>query len=426
MRNLRKKKPSRTLLLLAGASWVDIALSVELFRLPLFLIRDGVAGIATAMKVRYSLPLPKNYRLIIIEKHSHMHYMFAFPRASVIPGFEKELFAPYTNLFASPKEGVVIQACATSITPTHVEMDRSIDGFGTSVPYEYLIYGTGARHPRPGCLSDENTKEEGVKVLKKYQAKIGRSSKVVIIGGGAVGLELASEIKEHFPEKEVTLIHSRDRYLGTYKYGMHRRTYQCLKEMGVRQILGDRVVIPEGGFKDDGVMTKVITRGGREIESDLQIMCTGMTPNSQLLATLSPQSINLSNKYVLVKPTLQIADERYPTIFAGGDVADLPDIKTGISAFAHAAVAIENIVRLIKAKEEGVAARDVKLLERTPVLPQIYLYFGLHRGIAQLAFHGYLYTAGTWLVRKHFSYNVLAARAWDWCNTPLNRGTVDM
>ncbi|KND00645.1 uncharacterized protein SPPG_03771 [Spizellomyces punctatus DAOM BR117] len=390
------------------------------------IIGGSIFGIATAMKVRYSLPLPKNYRLIIIEKHSHMHYMFAFPRASVIPGFEKELFAPYDNLFKSAKEGRVIQACATSITPTHVELDRSVDGFGTIVPYEYLLYGAGAKHPRPGCLSDENTKEEGVTVLKEYQARIGRSDKVLVVGGGAVGLELAAEIKEHYPEKEVTLVHSRARYLQTYKFGLHRRAYSILKNLGVRQILGDRVIIPPGGFKDDGKEIVVKTRAGLSITTDLQILCTGMIPNSALLSTLSPASINPENKYVLVKPSLQIADPRFPNVFAGGDVVDLPDIKTGISAFAHAAVAIENVVKLVEGREKGLKDDEIKLVERSPVLPQIYLYFGLHRGVAQLSYHGYLYTAGTWLVRKHFSYNVLASRAWDWCGTPLSAETVDI
>ncbi|KAI9096163.1 hypothetical protein DFS34DRAFT_581519, partial [Phlyctochytrium arcticum] len=370
--------------------------------------------------------LPANYRLIIIEKHTHMHYMFAFPRASVIPGFEKELFIPYTNLFSSPKEGCVINAQAKSISPTHIELDREVPGFGNRIPYEFILYGAGARHPRPGCLSDEITKEEGIKTLKEYQSKIASSKKVLVIGGGAVGLELAAEIKEHYPEKEVTLVHSRDRYLMSYKHGLHRRTYGILKSLGVRQILGDRVVIPEGGFKNDGQESTVETRAGRMISSDLQILCTGMSPNSELLATLSPQSLNPTSRFISVRDTHQIADSRFPNIFAGGDVVDLPDIKTGVSAFAHAGVCIENVLRLINGRQEGKPDAEIELEHRTPIDPQIYLYFGLDNGIAQLSANGYLFTAGSWLVRPHFSYNILASRAWDWCQTPLSAKTVNL
>lgn len=215
--------------------------------------------------------MPSTHRVIIIEKHSHFHYMFAFPRACVIDGWENELFVPYTKLYDSPEKGQVIQALATNITKTHVEIDRPIEGFGTSIEYEYLIYATGARHPEPGNLNDHDTKTGAIQRLKEVQAKIQKATKILLIGGGAVGLELSVEIREHFPEKEVTLVHSRDRYMPSYKTTMHEKTVAILAEFGVREIRGDRVVVPEGGFKDDFKMIKVATRDGKEIESDLQV-----------------------------------------------------------------------------------------------------------------------------------------------------------
>lgn len=197
--------------------------------------------------------------------------MFAFPRACVIDGWENELFVPYTKFYDSPEKGQVIQALATNITKTHVEIDRPIEGFGTSIEYEYLIYATGARHPEPGNLNDHDTKTGAIQRLKEVQAKIKKATKILLIGGGAVGLELAVEIREHFPEKEVTLVHSRDRYMPSYKTTMHEKTVAILAEFGVREIRGDRVVVPEGGFKNDFEMIKVTTRDGKEIESDLQV-----------------------------------------------------------------------------------------------------------------------------------------------------------
>ncbi|KAJ3277711.1 hypothetical protein HK104_003040 [Borealophlyctis nickersoniae] len=390
------------------------------------IIGGSCAGIAAAMKLRQTTDLPSPYRLIIIERHSHYHYMFAFPRAAVIPGFENELFAPYDSLFTRPDDGVVVHALATRITPTHVEVDRPIPWLGgsKSLPYEYLIYATGARHPKPGNLCDEDTKESGIATLRTYQTKIERATKVLVVGGGAVGLELAAEIKEHYPEKQVTLVHSRERYLQSYKYGMHWRTYKILKDIGVTQILGDRVVLPDGGFKDTGEMITVTTKTGRKVECDLQILCTGMSPNSSLLSALSPTSVNERTGYVKVQPTLQISDTTYPNIYAAGDVVDGSDIKTGLSAFSMGALAIENIIQSIHSPKNPDDKSDTPLIHHTPVQPMIYLYFGLHAGIAQLSYRGYLYTAGTWLVRRHFSHNVGAERAWAWVNKPYNRETV--
>ena len=86
-----------------------------------------------------------------------------------------------------------------------------------------------------------------------------------------MGIELAAEIKEHYPHKNVTIVHSRERYLGSYKIGMHDSCYKLLEKLGVVQILGDRVEIPEGGFLRDGVKRGYVSKKGRRIESDLVV-----------------------------------------------------------------------------------------------------------------------------------------------------------
>ncbi|KAJ3049493.1 hypothetical protein HK097_009519 [Rhizophlyctis rosea] len=389
-------------------------------------IGGSIVGQALAMQIRAN-PLPHPYRVIIIEKHSHAHYMFAFPRAATIPGIESALFAPYTNTFPSPSIGTVINAFVTKITKTHVELDREIDG-SKSVEFDYLVMATGANHPEPGNLNLCDTKSDAIKTLKHYQSIIASSSHPLIIGGGAVGIELAAEIKEHYPHKNVTIVHSRERYLGSYKIGMHDKCFKLLQKLGVVQILGDRVEAPKCGFVRDGVKRSYVSKNGRKIESDLVLLCTGMTPNSHLLTPLSPTSLS-SSKYIRVRPTLQLHDTQFPNIFAGGDVIDAPDIKTGSSAFNHAGVIVRNIRKLIDEEKKGRNVGDVmegELESWKAILPQIFLFLGAHHGFAQLAFKNYLYTAGSWLVRRYFSENVLAARMWDWVGTPLNKKTINL
>ncbi|KAF9301548.1 hypothetical protein BGZ74_006592 [Mortierella antarctica] len=378
----------------------------------------AVSTLLTGKKI-----LPSTHRLIIIEKHSHFHYMFAFPRACVIQGWENELFVPYTKVFEdAPDKGQVIQALATNITKTHVELDREIEGFGNKVEYEYLIYGTGARHPEPGNLNDQDTKAAAINRLKETQEKIKKSTKVLIIGGGAVGLELAVEIREHFPEKEVALVHSREQYMLSYKMGMHKEIVKTLKKFGVRQIMGDRAIIPEGGFVDDFKMIKVATKNGQEVECDLQILCTGMTPQSDLLAKLSPSSINPTSRLVKTKPTLQIADDAFPNIYTAGDVADLEDVKTGGAAWGQADLCIRNICKMIA--NPKIQAKD--LGTHTPMAPQIMLYFGLAKGVAQLKMFRLFVISADFFLKRFFSYNISAGRAWTWMGTPLSKETADL
>lgn len=52
-----------------------------------------------------------------------------------------------------------------------------------------------------------------------------------------------------------------------------------------------------------------------------KIICTGQTPQSEVVRTLSSRSVDESG-FVKVSKTLQIADAQYPNVFAVGDVAD--------------------------------------------------------------------------------------------------------
>lgn len=130
----------------------------------------------------------EGYRFVVIEEKTHFNHVFAFPRASVISGFERELFVPYDNLFKGDENvGKVVNARATAIHKTHVELDREVPEFGTTIDYEYLVYTAGTKIPAPGRLPI-TTKKEGIAMLKKYQELIKKSERPIIIGAGAVGL----------------------------------------------------------------------------------------------------------------------------------------------------------------------------------------------------------------------------------------------
>lgn len=124
----------------------------------------------------------------MIEEKSHFNHVFAFPRASVIGGFEEDIFVPYDNLFKNDDTiGKVIQARATGIDENYVTLDRHVDGFGDKVEYAYLVYAAGTSIPAPGRFTN-NSKEECIERLKKYQQVIEESERPIVIGAGAVGL----------------------------------------------------------------------------------------------------------------------------------------------------------------------------------------------------------------------------------------------
>ncbi|KAI8877419.1 FAD/NAD(P)-binding domain-containing protein [Backusella circina FSU 941] len=362
----------------------------------------------------------EGYRFIVIEERTHFNHVFAFPRASVISGFERELFIPYDNLFKGDDNvGKVVNARATAIHKNHVELDREVPEFGTTIDYKYLVYTAGTKIPAPGRLPI-TTKKEGIAMLKKYQELIKESERPIIIGAGAVGLELAGEIKEHYPEKEVTLIHSRSRYMPRYKVSMDVFTHNILKKRGVKQILGERVNLPEGGFPLEVKPIEVHTKKGRIIHGDLAITCIGMTPNSGLLQEFAPDCINKENGFVKVKPTMQIDDDNVTNIFAAGDVTDHSDVKTGHFAWMQGLACLTNIRKLI----DG-ASQEELVPYKSRGVPVIKLYLGKDDAVLQTDQFGPLLVLGTWLAGRNISPNLFATFSWNILNKPYDEADLD-
>ncbi len=72
--------------------------------------------------------------------------------------------------------------------------------------------------------------------------------------------------------------------------------------------------------------------------------CTGQQPSSGILSELSPASIS-SSGHLRVKPTLQLADDKFPNIYACGDVADTKTPNPNArSAMRQASIVAENIL----------------------------------------------------------------------------------
>lgn len=98
-----------------------------------------------------------------------------------------------------------------------------------------------------------------------------RSKKIVIIGGGAVGVQLSTDIKELFPEKEVTLVHSRKQLMNNFHHGLHELIEQRANQLGLKLVLGHRVDVPENGYPNDGTEFNVKLLDGGEIPADLAV-----------------------------------------------------------------------------------------------------------------------------------------------------------
>ncbi|KAJ7609323.1 hypothetical protein DFH06DRAFT_1148443 [Mycena polygramma] len=162
--------------------------------------------------------------------------------------------------------------------------------------------------------------------------------RILLAGGGPVGVEYALQIKAVWPEKKVTIVHGGTGIMNfTYPSHVRDELDRQLRASGVDIIFGDYVdEIPPPG------PTTIRTRKGKIMETDLVIPAKGPHPRTAFVAaSLGSDTLNLRGQ-IRVRPTLQLPD--HPDIFAIGDVIDTDEKKQAVTAGAHAEVAAANVV----------------------------------------------------------------------------------
>ncbi|KAF5003074.1 hypothetical protein FDECE_10355 [Fusarium decemcellulare] len=322
--------------------------------------------------------LPVTHRVLLVEPHSHFHHLFAFPRFAIVPNHEHKAFIPYTGAFSSlpnASQHSIIKAKVLSLYQDHLILDRPWQG-STEVPFDYAVVATGTRLPAPGTMQDDE-KPLSVDYFRSYQQRVKNAYSIVLVGGGAVGVQMAADLKQVYPEKKVTLVHSRDRLMPLYHEDMDATIRARFEELGVELITGTRAVVPAEGFPTDGRSFELELKDGRKVPADLVIPATGQIPNNQFLETLEPSAgreiINQANGFIKVLPTLQFENPNYSNLFACGDIADSKAHKAARPGLAQAQVVAENIVAMVQGKQPE------KNITVTP--PAIHLTLGLTRSI---------------------------------------------
>lgn len=248
-----------------------------------------------------------------------------------------------------------MQAKVVSLKAKEITLDREWQG-SRQLSFEYLVAATGTRLASPGSMpSDE--KGPAVEYLKKYNQGIKNSKSVILIGGGAVGVQMACDLKEIYPDKEVTLVHSREHIMPVYHEKLSGMIKERFAELGVKFVGGSRVNIPKDGYPLGGTgdPISVSLQDGRTLTADFVVQATGQIPNTQFLEDLAPSSndslVNPRNGFIRVKPTLQFQDEAYPHLFALGDVADSGAHKAARPGFAQAQAVAKNIQAMVEGRK---------------------------------------------------------------------------
>jgi len=155
----------------------------------------------------------------------------------VIPGHEEKAFIPYSGAFKdipNSENHTVVPARVTSVQADSVNINRSFEG-QQQIPFEYLVIATGTRLTPPSMMpSDE--KDPSVSFLRDHQSRAQKAHSIVLVGGGAVGVQMALDLKERYPEKDITVVQSRDRVMPQYDSRLHDIVAKSFQDAGIKYV----------------------------------------------------------------------------------------------------------------------------------------------------------------------------------------------
>ncbi|NXE08075.1 AIFM2 factor, partial [Lophotis ruficrista] len=300
-------------------------------------VGGGFGGTAAASLLQsWAVPF------VLVDVRDAFHHNVAALRAAVESGFAKKTFISYSVTFGdSFRQGKVV-----GIDPGRQQVLLSD---GEELHYSHLILATGSDGPFPGKFNKVIDMEGAIQTYEDMVKEIEKSERILVVGGGAAGVEMAAEIKTEYPAKEVTLIHSKIALADVELLdSVRQEVKEILLRKGVRLLLSERVSNVEdlttNRFQKDMV---VRTEKGTEVVVDMVVPCTGIKINSSAYAASFGDKM-ASNSALKVNKHLQL--EGYENIYAIGDCADLKEPKMAYHAGLHADVAVTNIINSLTHK----------------------------------------------------------------------------
>ena len=206
---------------------------------------------------------------------------------------------------------------------------------GLKIEFRNLVLATGAKPfvpPIPGILKNKNAFTlRSAADARKISRALEKSKRIVVIGGGAIGIEVAALSRER--KKDVTILEIAEQLMpGAYDADYAEKVKGILEEKGIRIYLGVKV---------KEVKKKVIVTSKGNIDYDVILCSCGVRANVDLAKKLN---CRLGKFGIVVNQFCQTSQEH---VWAAGDCAQVRNLITKKlipSQLATTAVAMGKIV----------------------------------------------------------------------------------
>ncbi|MBU2913305.1 nitrate reductase [Reichenbachiella agariperforans] len=241
-----------------------------------------------------------------------------------------------------------------SIDKINREDKTVIDQFGTEHDYDILIMATGSRAfvppnvpiDKPGLFTMRDRKS-----ADDLKAFTGNQGHVIIVGGGLLGLELASALREIDIEVSIIQLSARlmERQLDPMASTLLR---DLMEDMGVNVYTNDEVQ----GLRSFETEKRVEAdlKSGKTLHGNAVVFAIGTRPNSEMGREIGLEC----GRGILVNDYLQTSD---PTIYAMGEIAEFNRTLNGTTAAAEdmADISARHISGNLTAMYQGTVSMNI-------------------------------------------------------------------
>ncbi|AJT41198.1 NAD(P)/FAD-dependent oxidoreductase [Psychromicrobium lacuslunae] len=312
-------------------------------------------------------------------------------RALTRPDWAANIFFPLEQILPRGKH---LRDKAISVDPGGVSLAS-----GDRVEADYIVLATGSSYPYPANPSSDQTAAALTDFQATHQA-LAQAPRVLILGGGPVGLELAAEIREVWPNKLITVVEPGSKLLPAFLPEVQESLLQQLGALKIEILTGTRIEKLSDAAAGTLAAISATTDKGQIIEADIYFRAYGAVLNTGYLDDGKLTKLT-DRAEVAVNPDLSVGEHRH--VYAIGDITNIAEAKMAGYAGQHAAVVAQNILAQLAGREptETYLPHDY---------PMILLPLGSRAGVGQLPSENGPAFAGAELVSEYKGTDIYTAR----------------
>ena len=280
--------------------------------------------------------------VVLVESKDQFVHNAAALRGTVDDVWQQAMFMPYSYLLS---HGEVVQGTVASVEGTTVKL------YGQDpVEGDFVVFATGSTYPFP-AKQITNQARIAQRRLEDLRGSLQNAERVLLVGGGTVGLELAGELKAFYPGMEVVVVEKEDQILPWPEYSDAFRDLvrQQAADMGIQMLEGAPLAYLPPNQPGQLGRFKVETTKGEPIEADMWFQCYGSKPITGYLRGTDYDDALNDDGTVRVLPTMQVAGHDHA--FAVGDITDVNESKRADAARNQARTVVANIAAMIEGED---------------------------------------------------------------------------